>query len=136
MTREVISQYIWEQLLYDKGCDVVKLVLQRPGFNERLEIMAHISPVICSNLPTLVDVNKYTHLQGLELADKGNLHLNEFDILIGSNYYWQIVTSDIVNGDCGPVAMSSIFGWLLLGPVSHLSTEGSSHLLVIRVNIH
>ena len=27
------------------------------------------------------------------------------------------MTGEIVNGDGGPVAMSSIFGWLLLGPV-------------------
>ena len=114
-----------------RGCDIVKLVLQQPGFNERLEIMAHTSPTICSNLPTLVDVNKYTHLQGLELADKDNLHQSEIDILIGSNYYWQVVTGDIVNGDCGPEAVSSIFGSLLSGPVSHPSTEGSSYSLVI-----
>ena len=57
--------------------------------------MAHTSPTICSSLPTLVDVNKYTHLQGLELADKGNLHQGGIDILIGSNYYWQVVTGDI-----------------------------------------
>ena len=69
--------------------------------------MAHTLPVICSNLLTLIDVNKYTHVQGLELPDKGNLHQNEIDILP-----IQVVTGDIVNGDCGSVAVSTIFGWL------------------------
>ena len=55
-----------------RGCDVVNLTLQRPGFNERLEIMARTSPVIRLNLPVPVNVNTYTHLQGLDLADNGN----------------------------------------------------------------
>ena len=94
-----------------KGCDVVKLVLQRPGSTERFEIIAHTSPVICSSLPALINVKKYAHLQGLELANNGHLNKGEIDILIGSDHYWQVVTGDIVNGDCEPVAMSSIFGW-------------------------
>lgn len=94
-----------------RGRDVVNLTLQRPGFNERLEIVACTLPVICSNLPVPVNVNTYTHLQGLDLADNGNLPYNAIDILICSDYYWQVVTGDIVNGDCGLVAMNSIFGW-------------------------
>ena len=114
-------------------CDVVNLTLQRSGFNERLEIVAHTSPVICSNLPVPVNVNTYTNLQGFNLADNGNLPHNAIDILIGSDSYWQVVAGDMVNGDCGPVAMNSIFGWLLFGPVSHplALTEPSTHLYVV-----
>ena len=93
--------------------------------------MACTSPVICSNLPVPVNVNTYTHLQGLDLADNGNFPHNAIDILISSDYYWQVVTGDIVNGDCGPVAMNSIFGWLLSGPVSHPSTDSTFHSLVV-----
>ena len=80
-----------------RGCDLVRVILQRPGFNERLEIMAGTSPVICSSLPALVNVNKYAHLQSLDLAGSGQLNRSGIDILIGSDYYWQVVTGDIVN---------------------------------------
>ena len=36
-----------------------------------------------------------------------------------------------MNGDQGPVALSSIFGRLLSGPVSHPSTKRTFHSLVI-----
>ena len=114
-----------------KGCDLVRVKLQRPGSNEVLEIMARTSPVICSSLPALVNVSKYVHLQNLDLADGGQLYQSRIDILIGSDYYWQIVTGDIVNADCGPVAMSSVFGWLLSGPVSHPTTDSTFHSLVV-----
>ena len=51
--------------------------------------------------------------------------------LIGSDYYWQVVTGDIVNADSGPMVMSSVFGWLLSGPVSHPTTESIFHSLVV-----
>ena len=41
-----------------------------------------------------------TYHQSLNVADNGSLYCNEIDILISSDYYWQ------VNGDCGLVAMS------------------------------
>ena len=97
-----------------RACDVVRLSLQRPGRSDSVEIIACTSPTICSSLPALVDVTKYAHLTDLELAD----HCNEqnsgsIDVLIGSNYYWSIVTGELVRGDSGPVAMNSAFGWLL-----------------------
>ena len=114
-----------------KGCDLVRVTLKRPGSNEGLEIMARTSPVICSSLPALVSVSKYSHLQSLNLADSGKLQQSGIDILVGSNYYWQVVTGDIVSGNCGPVAISSRFGWLLSGPVSHPSTESNFHSLIV-----
>ena len=42
-----------------KGCDVVKLLLQRPGHLETIELTARTSPVVCSGLPTLIDVSKH-----------------------------------------------------------------------------
>ena len=112
-----------------RGCDVT-MTLRKPGTNEGLEIMACTSPVICSSLPSLVNVSKYAYLKCLDLADSSSLRQGAINILIGSDYYWQVVTGEIVNGDSGPVAMSSIFGWLLSGPVSHPSIDCISHSLV------
>ena len=77
-------------------CDLVKLSLQ--GMNEDIEISALCFQKICSPLPTTLDVTRYPHLQGLQLADiniaDGN-HPN-IDILIGSDYYYDIVTGEII----------------------------------------
>ena len=95
-----------------RGCDVVTLTFRKPGTNEGLEIMARTSPVICSSLPSLVNVSNCTQLKCLDLADSGSLRQGAINILIGSDYYWQVVTGEIINSDSRPVAMSSIFGWL------------------------
>ena len=103
-----------------KTWDVVKLSLQRPGHTSTIEITACTSPVICSSLPALVDVTKYEHLADLELADECTGQWTDcIDVLIGSNYYWSVVTGEVLNSDSGPVAMKSVFGWLLSGPVKN-----------------
>lgn len=51
-----------------------------------------------------------TPQQQTDVADSGHPHQGGIGIPIGSDYYWQVVTGNIVNGDRGPVAVSSIFG--------------------------
>ena len=41
---------------------------------------------------------------------------NSVDILIGSDYYWDIVTGEVLKGD-GPIVVHSKFGWLLSGQI-------------------
>ena len=50
-----------------------------------------------------VDIDHYSHLQGIELVDHflsdNDNQLNPddaIDILIGSDYYWDVVTGDII----------------------------------------
>jgi len=51
------------------------------------------------------------------LADGDSHDTKKFiDVLVGSDYYWNIVTGDTVVGDKGPVALGSKLGWLLSGP--------------------
>ena len=40
------------------------------------------------------------------------------DVLIGSDYYFDIVSGDVIHGRSGPVAVSSTFGWVLSGLTS------------------
>ena len=57
----------------------------------KLELEALTFPVLCSSLPLKVNITKYTHIQALNLAhDFGEGH-HWIDILIGSDYYWDIV---------------------------------------------
>ena len=115
-----------------RTCDVVCLSLRRPEQPSTIEIMACTSPVICSSLPALVDVTKYPYLTDLELADSNCTdQTNNIDVLIGSNYYWSVVTGKLVKGNSGPVAMNSIFGWLLSGSVDSCSSIYTNHTHVV-----
>ena len=43
--------------------------------------------------------------------------------MIGSNYYWSAVTGKVVNGVSTPVAVNSVFGWLLSGPATSSNND-------------
>ena len=118
-----------------RECDLVQVRLQtRVG--EDLELMALTFPAICSPLRTIIEVERYSHLQELDLADVSstNDHMSDtVDILIGSDYYWDAVIGDVTRGKCGPVAVRSKFGWLLSGPVrstNAASNEAVSNLIL------
>ena len=72
---------------------------------------------------------QYSHLQSLKLADKithsSDLHI---DLLIGADYYWSLVTGEVVRGhSCsGPVALSTKIGYVLSGPVQATSYANDS----------
>jgi hypothetical protein len=96
-------------------CNNVQLVLENSSV-EKMDLTALSVPVICSPLPPAVDVD-YPHLEGLELADPlDEDNESRIDILIGSEFYWNIVTGDIIRGGSCPIAVRSKLGWLLTGP--------------------
>ncbi|XP_068757562.1 uncharacterized protein [Montipora capricornis] len=113
-----------------QSCEVVKLRL-RKNEGKEVEVTALNYPIICSPLPSKVEVN-YPHLEDLQLADSLNDKCGAIDVLIGSDYYWEIVSGKTVHGDCGPTAVSSKFGWLLSGPLrdSMTSDTVTSNLII------
>ena len=59
----------------------------------------------------------YNHLTQLDLADTFHSEVPlEVDMLIGSELYWNLVTSETIRGQCGPMAISTKLGWVLSGP--------------------
>ena len=98
-----------------QSCELVRLRLKN-HVGEETEITALSYPTICSPLPSKVKVN-YPHLEGLALADSLDDSCGDIDILIGSDYYWDLVSGETIRGDSGPTAVSSKFGWLLSGPL-------------------
>ena len=38
-------------------------------------------------------------------------------MLIGSDYYWQLTTGEVIRGKTGHVAINTKLGWVLSGPV-------------------
>ena len=114
-------------------CDMVQLSLK--GKTRDRKITALCFPKICSPLTTTLDLSRYPHLQGLELSDlnilKGQPVDSNIDILLGADYYFEILTGEIVRGEGGPIAINSEFGWVICGPTSNPGTEKG----VSRVNL-
>ena len=57
-------------------------------------------------------------MEGLELADYFDGSQDTIYVLVGSDFYWDIVIGDIVF-----VSVSSKLGWLLSGPVKGATTD-------------
>ena len=81
-----------------QSCDIVRLGLHTiEGFHLELRLLS--VPLICSQVsptPLRFCKEKYPHLKSLDLADSSKER--EPDILIGSDYYWSVVTGEIVRG--------------------------------------
>ena len=85
---------------------------------EEIEISALSFPAICSPLQVPMEIDRYPHLQDLDLADASpSEHSSDAHMLIGSDYYWNVIIGDLKRSNNGPVAVSSKFGWLLSGTV-------------------
>ncbi len=95
-----------------KKCDLVTFDILGNGDTTCIQALSY--PNICSPLNSQVNVNVYSHLEDLELADADN-DSGRIDILIGSDYYWDLVTGEVIRGDYGPVALGSKLGWILSG---------------------
>ena len=124
----------------DKTCPVVDLAIQTSN-KENLKMEALIVPFICdplSHQPTRRAMEKHEHLHDLELADLCSIDDRlQIDLLIGSDFYWSMVTGVIRRGRSGPTAIQTKVGWVLSGPtdvreVTTNLTFTSTHLL----NVH
>jgi hypothetical protein len=141
--RSFISQKLADrlQLMHD-GSEIVHLSafgdstynvrrLDRASVNviaddgEKIPIQVLIVPVIVKpiNIRCRKSVSSLMYLQGLKLAPPVTID-DEFDIslLIGTDFYWQIVGDRIIRGD-GPAAVSSRIGYFLSGTYSVLCSS-------------
>ena len=95
-----------------------------------------VVPKIAAPLQNLVLTpgDKYPYHCGLSLAHTvGKNNDFEISLLIGADFYWNIVQDKIIWGN-GPTAMESKIGYLLSGPhsSSHTETDGIDVLLHVR----
>ena len=105
--------------------DVVSVRLCRSG-TENLNALSF--PTICSSVPSPVDLSAYPMLSELELADHdATFNQNHIDILIGSDFYWSLVTGEIIRTKGELIAACSTLGWLISGPVEASSTGKLIH---------
>ena len=118
-----------------KECKSVKLGLQKRGSSEKTEITALSFPVICSTLPSPMEVDTYSYLADLDLADHTEQGCSDgIDVLVGSDFYWKFVTGEIRRCSCGPVAIHSKLGWLSSGSLSQSNAVNSIHNHLVVAN--
>ena len=89
-------------------------------------ISAFTVPMICEPLvrPIIqVAVQCREHLDGLQLADSCADDSFQPDILIGIDYDWSFVTGEYIHIPSGPVAMNTLLGWIVSGPMLGPSEE-------------
>ena len=84
-----------------------------------MSLMLYVVPTICEPLvsqPITACIDQNPRFMGLDLADyaaeDSTLHV---DVLIGSDYYWDLVTGNICRGDSGLTAIHTKLGWVLSG---------------------
>lgn len=109
-----------------RQCEVVKFKLIKPGMKDHVLIEALRFPTICTPLPPVMKLDDYPCMKELELADDLTNQSTAIDILIGSDYYWALVTGEVLRTDGGPTAVRSKLGWLLSGPI-----QGSHNLVTV-----
>ena len=98
---------------------VVEVCMKLKGFSP-LCLSLYVTPMICEPLvsqPIASCLTDSQHLASLDLADysSGEASL-EVDMLIGSDFYWDLVTGGVSRGIRGPVAIHTKLGWVLSGP--------------------
>ena len=100
--------------------------------SENFSMAVLCKPFICFpiiNQPVKYAKINFKFLKHLNLADSGAME--ETDILIGSDFYWSLVTGKVKMGKTGkPVAIETKFGWVLNGPLNEKASQG--HVTVVN----
>ena len=117
-------------------CKSVRVgLLHKDGRAQQLRLL--VVPLICEPLtyqPISFCRANFDHLYDLDLADLSNSSsCAAVDILIGSDLYWDLVTGESRRGTSGPVAIKTVFGWVLSGPVKCGPPDESSTCLVTHI---
>ena len=85
-----------------------------------MQLSLYVVAMICEPLvsqPISACARENEHLASLDLADYSETdHSLEVDVLVGSHYYWDLVTGGVCHGSNGPIAIHTKLGWVLSGP--------------------
>ena len=85
-----------------------------------MQLSLYVVPTIYEPLvsqPISACARENQHLASLDLADfsKGDHNL-DVDILVGSDYYWELVAGGVCHGSSGPTTTHTKLGRVLSGP--------------------
>ena len=91
-----------------KVCPVVKIRMAGKGYPP-MQLSLYVVPMICEPLVSqLISAcaRENQHLASLELADYSESeHSLEVDVLVASDYYWDLVTGGVCHGSDGSTAI-------------------------------
>ena len=103
-----------------ENLDVVEFTIKHRDENSYSVVEALAYPLICSDIKSqLVSAAKkqYDHISRLTLADFEDQNERfPVGVLIGVDFYHKFFLEKIIKDPKGPVASSSVFGWILSGP--------------------
>ena len=121
-----------------KVCQIINIGMVGKGY-PHMQLSLYVVPITCEPLisqPIAACARENRHLVSSELADYSESdHRLDVDILVGSDYYWELVTGGVCHGSSGPTAIHTKLGWVLSGPThskgaDHCSTNlATTHIL-------
>ena len=107
-------------------CKIVNVGMCLRGYPPML-VSLYVVPTICDPLvsqPIATCIEKTNSFKGLDFANysdgKSSLQV---DVLIGSDYYWELVTGSVCRSEHGTTGIHTKLGWVLSGP--NLATSPS-----------
>ena len=122
-----------------KVCPIVNVGMYLRGYPS-MPVSLHVVPMICEPLvgqSVAASIESNPHLVGLELADCSTSDsIMPVDVLIGSDYYWALVTGSVCRGASGPTAVHTKLGWVLSGPSSCGDPGQSAATLSVTHMLH
>lgn len=104
----------------------VNLSIRKVDSLETVQLKANVVENICQPQRSVL-VSAYQHLKSLDLADPYDPRdrSTPISILVGSDFYYQLVGDEVVRGVSGPVAISSKLGYLLCGPLTVSASDSN-----------
>ncbi|CAH0564505.1 unnamed protein product [Brassicogethes aeneus] len=100
--------------------------------NSNLDFDAIILPQICNHMPTSVIMADWPHISNLKLADPQFCSPGDIDMLLGAEIFPYILLPGRVQGSKHhPVALNTIFGWVLMGKIGSLPAPQVNNFLTI-----
>ena len=120
-------------------CRRVRAKLRGIRSGQDVEIEMLETPEVCTSTMTIAGdaLRKDLEEKGMQLADTpvSGMEKQELGILIGGDYYWEIVTGKINRINGALVALESKFGWLIQGVITVLSTRTEQPTGVLHVGV-
>ncbi|XP_037824461.1 uncharacterized protein LOC119612686 [Lucilia sericata] len=110
----------------DKQCSFVISSILNPDI--KLLVTALVVPQLSGSLPSKTfDRSLFSKHPPIQLADPHFHTSSKVDILIGGDVFPSIMRSGVKHNVCGSLmAQETIFGWILTGPLSNISSPSCS----------
>ena len=136
-------RYAKKEFLGNKECEsenLEKVSVHLKNSKGKFEVKALIcTPFICLSIQKQYSdfaKENLDYLKQLKLANSRSKY--DIDLLIGSDFYWLLVTGNVEFGNPGePVGVETKFGWVLNSPLKGGDVNGpSSTNFVSKVSSH